>query len=93
MLLGEAQVQSIQRALSEHAGRPVKLVIEPGEPDVETPAARRARITAERQRAAESLLESDETVQSLLAEFGGRLDEVQPLEATGRAADDKRRTG
>ena len=48
-LLGEAQIQMIQRALDAHFGQSVSFHIETGEIDVETPADRRARLAAERQ--------------------------------------------
>jgi len=93
-LLGEAQVRMIQRALDNHYGQPVPLLIEPGPIDVETPADRRARLTAERQKDAKQMLESDEQVQTLLTEFGGRLDEVQPVDADPAVgADPEGRTG
>ncbi len=82
-LLGEAQVNMIQRALDAHFGGEVPLRIEPGPIDVETPADRRARLQAERQEDAQQMLETDEQVRTLLSEFGGRLDEVQPLEPDG----------
>ena len=84
-LLGDAQVQMIQRALDAHFGRSVALLIEPGAIDVETPADRRARLQAERQEDAQRMLETDEQVRTLLTEFGGRLDEVQPLEPDAKA--------
>ncbi len=82
-LLGDAQVQTIERALAEHFGQPMVLAIAPGEIGEETPADRRARINAERQRAAEALLGADENVQSLVSAFDGQIDEIQPLETTG----------
>ena len=82
-LLSDAQVRTIERALSDHFGHPVALTIEPGEVTEETPADRRARISAERQRDAEALMGADENVQSLVSAFDGRIDEIQPLETTG----------
>ena len=82
-LLGDAQIQMIQRALDNHYGCTVSLVIEPGEIEVETPADRRARLAAERQADAKQMLEHSDQVKSLLSEFGGRLDEVQPLDSEG----------
>ena len=90
-LLGEAQVQMIQRALDDHFGRKVDFLIEPGEIEVETPADRRARLMAERQADAEQMLERSDQVKSLLSEFGGRLDEVQPLDAADST--DNRQSG
>ncbi len=81
-LLGEAQVRMIQRALDQQFGRAVSFHIETGDIEVETPADRRARLTAERQADAEQMLEGSDQVKSLLSEFGGRLDEVQPLETS-----------
>ncbi len=95
-LLGDPQVQAIERALAEHFDRPVSLTIEAGEVTTETPADLRARIAEERQQAAESLLASDETVRTLLDEFGGRLEEVSPVEqpvAAGAQGSDGRRGG
>ncbi len=90
-LLGEAQVQMIQRALDEHFGCSVTFHIETGEIDVETPADRRARLAAERQADAEQLLERSDQVKNLLSEFGGRLDEVQPV--AGEQEVDNRQSG
>jgi DNA polymerase-3 subunit gamma/tau len=79
-LLNDAQQTVIERALTETLDRRVVLTIEPGVVEQETPAARRQRLADERQQDAQRLLESDRTVQSLLSEFDGRLDEVQPLD-------------
>ena len=79
-LLSDSQVRIIERALSERLGEDIRLSVEVGEVSVETPARRHARIDAERQRDAQELLESDVTVKSLLSEFGGRLDEVRPVD-------------
>jgi hypothetical protein len=43
----------------------------------ETPAQRRGRLLAERQAAAEESMRQDSTVQGLLAEFDGKLEEVR----------------
>lgn len=86
-LLGDAQVRIIERALQAHLGADLTLLIEPGEIELETPADRRARLAEARQRDAQCMLEADERVQTLLTEFGGRLDEVAPVEA---GSDDSR---
>ena len=86
-LLGDAQVRVIERALQAHFGADLTLLIEPGEIELETPADRRARLAEARQRDAQCMLEADERVQTLLTEFGGRLDEVAPVEA---GSDDSR---
>jgi DNA polymerase-3 subunit gamma/tau len=79
-LLSDAQSRVIERALCERLGRTIRLEIQPGEVDEETPAARRARLQTERQRDAEELLATDESVQTLLDAFDGRLDDVQPVD-------------
>ena len=81
-LLNEAQVQSVRRALCEHLGREIQLEIEPADLDIETPARRRERIAAERQHDAEQVLRQDSAVQSLIEVFGGRLEDVQPVDST-----------
>jgi DNA polymerase-3 subunit gamma/tau len=73
-LLNDAQVETIRRALSEHLDGSVELEVVVGDPGAETPAQRRERIALERQQRAVAALESDENVQSLLAEFDGQLD-------------------
>jgi len=83
-LLGDQQVQSIERALCETLGRSVQVEIVPGDVTTETPAARRERIHQERLAEARQVLNEDATVQSLLSEFDGRLDDVQPLDLPGQ---------
>lgn len=78
-LLSDAPVAAIERALAAH-GRPVRLQVEVGEVARETPAQRFARQRAERQQAAEEALATDSTVKSLISEFGGRIDGVNPIE-------------
>ena len=80
-LLSDAQVQSVRRALCEHFGREVRLDIQPADLDVETPARRRERIAAQRQRDAEQVLRQDSAVQSLIEVFDGRLEDVQPMDS------------
>jgi DNA polymerase-3 subunit gamma/tau len=88
MLLGEAQVAAIGRAITEHTGAEVKVSIRTGTILTETPAARSVRLKALRQAEAEKAMESDAAVQSLLTAFGGQLDGVRPTEADdqGRSA-------
>jgi DNA polymerase-3 subunit gamma/tau len=78
-LLSESQTRVIERALIQTLGRSIRLTIETGTVEEETPAQVRDRIAAERQRDAQNMLETDTTVQSLLSEFDGRLDDVQPV--------------
>jgi DNA polymerase III subunit gamma/tau len=62
------QVDRLRSALSEQLGAEVVLDTEPGTL-ADSPALREARRVAERQREAESLIENDPVVRSLLAEF------------------------
>lgn len=76
-LLSEAQVQNLNRGLEVVLGHPVTLQIQAGEITVETPAQRRSRLLAERQADAEKAMRDDVTVQSLLADFDGKLEDVR----------------
>ena len=76
-LLSDAQVQNLNRGLEDVLGRAIALEIDVGEPPQETPAQRRARLLAERQAEAEDAMAQDTTVQSLLADFDGTLEEVR----------------
>ena len=76
-LLSDAQVKSLNRGLEDVLGCAITLDIDVGEPPHETPAQRRARLLAERQAQAEDAMAQDGTVQSLLADFEGTLEEVR----------------
>jgi hypothetical protein len=67
------------------------LKITPGAVIEETPAARRQRERLERLEAAERALQKDEVVNTLLTEFDGRLDDVQPLEPAVQINQETRR--
>jgi DNA polymerase-3 subunit gamma/tau len=90
-LLNDGQVAVIQRALCERLGRSIRLKITPGAVIEETPAARRQRERLERLEAAERALQKDEVVNTLLTEFDGRLDDVQPLEPAVQINQETRR--
>ena len=77
-LLSDAQVQNLNRGLEEVLGRAIALEIDVSAPPEETPAQRRGRLLAERQAEAEDAMAQDTTVQSLLADFDGTLEEVRP---------------
>jgi DNA polymerase-3 subunit gamma/tau len=77
-LLSEAQEKALCRSLGDAMGQEIRLTVDVGVPEQETPAQRNARLTEERQEAAEAAIAGDATVKGLLAEFGGRLDEVRP---------------
>jgi DNA polymerase-3 subunit gamma/tau len=70
----------LSRALSEYAGRPVKLKIEIGIPVAETPAQSVAREAEERQQAAVKSIEEDGLVRALKEKFGAEVvaDSVRP---------------
>lgn len=80
LLLRDDSRASVQNLVSEYMGREIRVDIVSGQPDHETPGERRRRLEAARQRAAERAVESDETVQSLLRVFDGRVGSVQPLD-------------
>lgn len=80
MLLSDAQVAVVQRALSERLGTSVALRITPAVLAQETPAQRNQRLQQERLQAAEAAIAADPTVQQLLREFGGRVQQVKPLD-------------
>ncbi|MBY4896215.1 DNA polymerase III subunit gamma/tau [Cupriavidus sp. AU9028] len=65
-------VERLAQALSEHFGKPVRVQCEIGAVS-ETAAAADAQARAERQRAAEEVIENDPFVQGLLREFGGQI--------------------
>ena len=80
VLLREDSRASVQDLVSEYMGREVRVEIVIGKPEGETPGERRRRLDAARQRDAERAVASDETVQSLLRVFDGRVGSVQPLD-------------
>ena len=83
-LLNDAQVAAIERAINSILDTPVTLEIIPEVLNIETPAARRDRLQAERQAEAELTMESDATVQLLVTEFDGKLDAVRPVDPVSK---------
>ncbi len=79
-LLADGPVASLARALSELLGEQIRVQVEVGTVLCETPSERLTRERLERQRAAEETLATDETVQQLLSEFGGRIEGVSAIE-------------
>ena len=81
-LLNKEREASLRKALEAYFERPLKLQIEIKDSDGESPAAREARLQAERQAAAEAAIESDPNVQSILDAFDGQVrpNSVQPTE-------------
>jgi DNA polymerase-3 subunit gamma/tau len=78
-LLNQSQVEHLSRALEDLLGQQVNLQVRTGPTDTETPAARREREARERQARAEDAIATDDKVQHLLAEFGGRVDAIRPV--------------
>ncbi len=74
--------KKLAEALQAFLGRPVKLEIHSGRPEVETPAAAVKRQQADRQREAERAIENDSTVRGLREKFNARVvpDSVQPAD-------------
>ena len=72
----------LEQALSGHLGRPVKLVITPGDPPRATPAERRRASENERVRAAREALERDPAIKAVQAAFDAVLepDSIQPVQ-------------
>ncbi|HEX2239294.1 MAG TPA: DNA polymerase III subunit gamma/tau [Gammaproteobacteria bacterium] len=69
---GNAEAR-LKRALSDHLGRAVRLRIEIAEHLDETPAQLASRNLAERQRAAETAIETDATVQAFKERFDAEI--------------------
>ena len=69
----------IERALAAALGQPAEVRIETGTLAAESPAKHRERLRVEKQAAARRQLEQDRVVQSLIAEFDGRLVDVRHL--------------
>ena len=82
-LLNKEREASLREALEAYFGRSLKLHIEVKDVEGESPAAREARLQAERQAAAEAAIESDPNVQSILDAFDGQVrpNSVQPIES------------
>lgn len=81
-LLTREREASLQDALSATLGRPIKLEVEVKEVEGESPAAREARLAAEKQAEAEVAIQSDPNVQSILDAFDGQVktNTVQPTD-------------
>ena len=86
-LLSDAQVKAVQRAVCDALGKSLTVEVFSGDPQGETPAQAKNRLASERQRDAEQTMQSSGLVRSLLDEFGGRLDEVRPVDLPGEAGD------
>jgi DNA polymerase-3 subunit gamma/tau len=82
-LAAAPMVAQLEERLGAALGRPVKLRFERDSGDAESPADRRARVDAERQRAAAEALDADPGVRALIDTFGARVvpESVRPREA------------
>ena len=83
-LLNKEREASLRDALQSYFGRPLKVQIELKDTEGESPAARDARLQAERQAEAEAAIESDPNVQSILDAFDAEVqpNSVHPVEST-----------
>jgi DNA polymerase-3 subunit gamma/tau len=81
-LHSKQQEERLQQALQEHFGTPLRLVLQVGAPDNETPAQRAAREAAERQQAAQQAIEQDPSVRALQDAFNARIqpESVRPID-------------
>jgi hypothetical protein len=57
----------------------VELQVNTGTVESETPAQRRERQQQERQARAEQTISEDANVRDLVAQFGGRVDQIRPI--------------
>lgn len=72
-LFNERHVEVISKALAQRDGPGLEVVINVGEVHEETPAMRRQRLEAERQREAEVAIDHDPQVQQLIEDFQAQI--------------------
>jgi len=84
-LVNKTQIAKLQKAASALLGGEITIHVEIGKLDLETPAARRKRLTVERQAKAVQALQSDANIQSLISEFDAELNlnSIKPIESGG----------
>jgi DNA polymerase-3 subunit gamma/tau len=72
----------LQKVLSEHLGREIKIAITPGDPPRATPAQRRRESESERLREAREAIERDPNIKAVQAAFDAVLepDSIQPAQ-------------
>ena len=80
-LLNESQQLAIQRTLAPFGAKTVRVRVVAS--DLESPAMRKTRLAAEAQSRAEAAVAADPVVQSLLQEFGGRVQRIVPNQKAG----------
>jgi len=78
----QSVVESLQSALSDRLGHPVKLDLHKASEPVKSVAAEAHRVELDRMSEAERTIEEDSTVQDIKKEFGARVvpDSIQPLQ-------------
>ncbi|MDT8385115.1 MAG: DNA polymerase III subunit gamma/tau [Gammaproteobacteria bacterium] len=81
-LLNQSREAGLREALSQHLGQEVKLSISLQGPATATPAERQQERTDLRQHQAETVIDSDATVQAIMEAFDGQLKpgSVQPVD-------------
>jgi DNA polymerase-3 subunit gamma/tau len=81
-LFNPTQQRRLNDALNQHLGRAIDLQIELRTPEQETPAQAAARRRANRQREAETSIQSDPLVQQMIQQFGAviRADSIEPFD-------------
>ncbi|OEC36391.1 DNA polymerase-3 subunit gamma/tau [Pseudomonas cuatrocienegasensis] len=81
-LFNPTQQRRLNDALNQHLGRTIDLQIELRTPEQETPAQAAARRRANRQRDAETSIQSDPLVQQMIQQFGAviRADSIEPFD-------------
>lgn len=81
-LATEQTVKRLEEALSQHFGEPLKLRIQPGTGELDTPAKRDAQRQAEKLTAAQAAISADPGVQALCNAFGTQVNPelVKPVE-------------
>ncbi|TGD73567.1 DNA polymerase III subunit gamma/tau [Mangrovimicrobium sediminis] len=73
-LFNPSHEDKLRLALQNYLEREVSVSIEVGDPPVETPAMRRARLKQARRQQAVTEIENDERLRALMARFDGKLD-------------------
>jgi DNA polymerase-3 subunit gamma/tau len=71
--LNKDREKSLQDAMVKACGTPLQLEIRVGRPADETPAKARRRMEDERQQAAEAAIRNDPNVQTLVEQFGAKV--------------------
>lgn len=81
-LFQDAHVRQIENALRQSLGKTVKVSLQSGQVNSETPYLRAQREKRERQQAAIDSIMGDETINDLLQTFGGQVDQssIRPLD-------------